>query len=236
MKNLQSKIIVCASFAAILLVSAQIANSQTSSSYDADSKHFEFGVNFMPTIATFDTKASDGSIINGKGKLGYGGGVNLGYNFSQHVGVQAELLYFAISQKNEEQNITHQVNLHYVNIPLLLSLNTGIMKPVNLNLVFGPQLGVSVGGNVKTSNGDGTNTTEAILDIKGGDLGLAYGAGLDFAINEAHTLRLGLGFRGVYGLIDVSDNNKTTNSNSFLILDKSHIKTYSAYLGMSVLF
>ena len=36
-------------------------------------------------------------------------------------------------------------------------------------------------------------------------------------------------------LLDVSDNNFTVNSNSYLILDKTNIKTYSMYIGLAVL-
>ncbi len=240
MKTSKNKIIVYASFAAILCVAALNANAQepapAAASSDASGKMCEIGVRFMPTFSSFQMRGSGGNTISGSVTFGYGVGAIAGLNFSDHVGIQGEILYYSISQKYKESNVTREVNLRYVNIPLLLSLNTGKSKPVNLNFVVGPQIGISAGGNVHTSGGDGTTTADAILVVKKGDLGFAYGAGLDFGLNSARTFRLGVGFRGVYGLFDISDDSRSANTNEFLILDKSHVKTYSGYLGLSLLF
>jgi hypothetical protein len=72
--------------------------------------------------------------------------------------------------------------------------------------------------------------------VRKSDLGLAYGAGVDFGLNATYTTRLGVGFRGVYGLLDISDNNTSTSSDTYYVLDRTHLKTYSAYLGVSFLF
>jgi opacity protein-like surface antigen len=116
----------------------------------------------------------------------------------------------------------------------MLSLNTGKTRAVNLNLVIGPQLGISVGSRYKTIRG--TNDPNAILSVKKGDLGFAYGAGLDFGINAARTVRVGLGYRGVYGLFDISDDNRTTAGDNYLVIDKTNVKTNAAYVGISFLF
>lgn len=220
-----------AAFAAILCASALSAAAQT----DAEDKKIEFGVRLMPTISSFQMQTSDGSTVKGQATIGWGGGAFAGYNFNQNIGVQAELLYFSVAQQHKEGDVNRKVNLRYVNIPLLLSLNTGKSKVVNLNVVAGPQLGVSAGSSVTTTGGDEATRPEAVAVVKTTDIGFAYGAGVDFGLNEARTFRLGLGFRGVYGLFDVSDNSGTTNANSYLILDKSHVKTYSAYVGVSIL-
>ncbi len=196
----------------------------------------EFGVRFMPTVSSFDMKSYEGGTIKGEATWGYGVGGFLGLNLSEHVGAQVEVIYNSLSQQYQESGVDYRVNLYYVNIPLLLSLNTGKTKPVNFNIVAGPQLGISVGSDVKTSGGDGVYTTSAMLSLKKGDIGVAYGAGLDFGVNKAKTIRLGIGFRGVYGLVDISDNSETTTTESFYILDRTNIETYSAYAGVSILF
>ena len=196
----------------------------------------EFGVRFMPTVSSFDMKSNEGGTIEGEATWGYGVGGLLGLNLSEHVGVQVEVIYNSLSQQYQESGVDYRVNLNYVNIPLLISLNTGKTKPVNFNIVAGPQLGISVGSDVKTSGGDGVYTTSAILSLKKGDVGVAYGAGLDFGVNKAKTIRLGIGFRGVYGLVDISDNSETTTTDSFYILDRTNIETYSGYAGVSILF
>ena len=239
MKNLKNKIIFCASVVALLCAGTLNVGAQETANVPATQPSFhavELGVRFMPTFSSFEMKSSSGGKVSGQVTLGYGGGAFLGINFSEHVGIQGEILYFSISQKyKESNNAERSINLRYVNIPLLLSLNTGKSKPVNFNVVAGPQIGLSAGSSVHSSGGDGTTTAEGVLVVKKGDLGFAYGAGLDFCLNPSHTCRLGIGFRGVYGLLDISDNSRTTTTNSYYLLDRTHIKTYSAYIGLSIL-
>lgn len=196
----------------------------------------EIGFRFMPTISSFNMQTSSGGVVKGEAVLGYGVGGFVGFNFSDHVGIQVEAIYSSITQKYVEADREHKVKLNYFNIPLLLTLNTGKSKAVNFSIVGGPQLGLSAGSSIKSSGGDGTSTTQAVLSVKKGDIGLAYGAGLDFGLNAAHSVRLGLGFRGVLGLIDISDNSGTKAADSYYILDRTKIKTYSGYVGLSFLF
>ncbi|MCB0596775.1 MAG: PorT family protein [Lewinellaceae bacterium] len=225
MKNLMFKIVLRASIATLLLGFALNAGAQ----------RIEFGLRFMPTLSSFDVKTSSGGTVKGEATVGFGFGAILGYNFSDHFEIQGEVIYNSLSQKYKELDIERKVKLDYVNIPLLLSLNTGKSKPINFNVVAGPQMGINVGSSLKVSS-SGVDTPNALLSVKKGDLGFAYGAGLDFGLNPASNFRLALGFRGVYGLFDISDNNKNNSTDSFFVLDRSHIKTYSGYIGFSVLF
>jgi len=193
----------------------------------------EFGIRAMPTVSSFEIHNASGGVIEGEATFGFGAGVFLGFNFTDHVGMQVEAIYNTLSQKYSELGNDYQVNLKYVNIPLLLSLNTGKNNPVNLNIVAGPQLGISVGSDI--FNGD-NNPSDAVLNVKNGDLGFAYGAGLDFGLNAAKTVRLGLGFRGVLGMFDISDDSQSITTDNYYVLDRTNVKTYSGYLGFSILF
>lgn len=193
----------------------------------------EFGIRAMPTVSSFEIHNASGGVIEGEATVGFGAGVFLGFNFTDHVGMQVEAIYNTLSQKYSELGNDYQVNLKYVNIPLLLSLNTGKNNPVNLNIVAGPQLGISVGSDI--FNGD-NNPSDAVLNVKNGDLGFAYGAGLDFGLNAAKTVRLGLGFRGVLGMFDISDDSQSITTDNYYVLDRTNVKTYSGYLGFSILF
>jgi hypothetical protein len=226
MKSSKRKIIIYFCTLALLIASV----------IKADAQKVEFGLRFMPTITSFDMKTSSGGTVKGEVTFGYGVGALLGFNFNDHVGIQGELMYSSISQKYKEQDVEQKINLKYVNIPLLLSLNTGKSKPVNLNIVAGPQIGISAGSSVSSTGGEGTSTVNAQLSVKKGDLGFAYGAGLDFGLNASRTARLGIGFRGVFGLIDISDNSNSVATDSYYILDRTHIQTYSGYIGISFLF
>lgn len=221
------KFIIALSLFLVLAFLPQISNAQD--------QRGEFGVRFMPTISSFDVQASSGGRVSSDATIGFGAGIFLGYNFSEHFGIQGEVIYSTLNQKYNEDDIDKEVKLEYINLPLLLSYNTGKLEPVNFNVVLGPQIGISVGSELFSSD-DGDPDNEAVLAVKKGDLGFAYGAGVDFGLNADKTFRLGIGFRGVYGLIDISDNSNNNNTNSYYVLDKAHIKTYSAYLGVSFLF
>lgn len=199
-------------------------------------KVVEFGVRYMPTISSFDVKTSSGGTVKGEATLGYGVGAFLGVNFSKHLGVQAEVIYTSINQKYTDQNVSREINLKYINIPLLLSFNTDKSAPVNLNIVAGPQIGLSTGSSIKSTGGDGTITSQAVLSVKKNDLGIAYGLGVDFGLNPGKTFRLGLGYRGVLGLVDISDNSETTTTDQFYVVSKTHIKTNAGYIGISFIF
>ena len=195
-----------------------------------------FGVRFMPTFTSFNVKNADGNTVKGNVTMGFGAGVVIGRNFNKNVGVNLELLYSSISQKFSEVNGNRKINLNYVNIPILLSLNTNIYKRFNLNLSVGPQIGISVGSKMVTTGGDGANVDQAVLSIKKGDLGFAYGAGFDFGLNDENTLKFSLGFRGVYGVVDISNDNKTVTTGSYYLLDRTHLVTNSGYIGFTALF
>lgn len=199
----------------------------------AHSQHGEFGLRFMPAFSKFDINTSTGGTIKGDIKMGYGVGALLGYHFSDYVGIQGEIIYSSFAQKYSEDNLERNINLKYINIPLLLSLNTGKSKAVNFGVVAGPQIGLNVGSKLLSSDG---SIGDPVLSVKKGDLGFAYGAGFDFGLNPDRTFRLGLGFRGVHGLVDIGDNSNTLENNSYYILDKSRIKVYSGYIGLSWMF
>jgi opacity protein-like surface antigen len=222
----KKQLILCVTISALLMI-------RSASSY---SQKGEFGLRFMPTYSSLKLNTSTGGSVEGSATLGYGVGAFLGFNFNPHIGVQVEGIYTSITQKYKEEEIERKINLKYFNIPLLLSLNTNKNLPVNFNIVGGPQMGISVGSSLSSEGGDGTSTNEAILSVRKGDVGIAFGAGLDFGVNPAKTIRIGFGYRGVRGLFDISDNSRTTTTNSYYILDRTKIKTNSVYVGASIMF
>jgi hypothetical protein len=212
-------------------VSAQL-NSESHNEYE---KNYEFGVRFLPTISNFQMQTSEYNQVSGEVMLGYGGGLFLSYNPFKHMGFQVELNYTSISRKYSISNISRIVNLQYLSIPLLLSFNTNKNRAINFNVVFGPQIGINTGSTIYTSGNDPLYTAIPIVSIKKGDLGLAYGLGFDFGLNDLKTIRLGFGFRGVLGLFNVSNNIELPGVNSFYIIKNSPVHTYTGYVGFSIL-
>jgi len=211
------------------LCSAQYLFAQEASSNDGCGI---FGVRFMPTITSLQFSESQG-VVETSFVMGYGAGVLLGRNFNDHVGLQGEILYSQLAQKYKtSDDVEHKVKLSYINVPLLLSLNSGIRDPVNFNFVIGPQLGLNTGSSIDVDNGGEADTVHAVLAVKRGDIGFAYGAGVDFGSE----VKFSVGFRGVYGLVDISDQSQSVTTNEYYVLDRSHVKTYSLYAGLSFLF
>lgn len=232
MKKFNNKIIVCLSAAILLCAVSLNAVAQET----ASAKRAEFGFRLMPTYSSFDMKTSEGGTVSGDVTLGFGLGALLGFSFSNHVGIQGEFIYSSVSQKINDKDAQHKVSLRYFNIPLLLTLNTGKSKVINLNIVGGPQIGFNVGSSITTTGAADVNNTQPVLSVKKGDVGLAYGAGADIALTSSHTLLLSLGYRGVLGLVDISDQSTSVTTGSYYVLDRTHLKTNSVYAGLTLMF
>ncbi len=171
----------------------------------------EFGVRFMPTLSSVIMDASSGGTVSGQATFGLGAGALLGFNLTKHIGIEVDVIYNSLSQKYTDEGLDRIMNVRYFNIPLLLSLNTGNSNPVNLKAEFGPAIGINMASSI-TSSGD---TLTTVLTTKQTDIGVAYGAGLEFLLNETRTIRLDAGYRGVYGI---------------------KVRTNSAYIGFTFLF
>jgi hypothetical protein len=158
----------------------------------------------------------------------------LAVNLSKHFGIQGEVNYYQVSQSFRDQDLTNKVKIRYLDIPLLISLNTNKEKMVNFNVVAGPQFGLNIGASIKSSGTGDPEDLDAVVAVKKGDVGLAYGAGFGFALNSDHSVRLDIGYRGFYGLVDI-DADKT-GDNSYNVIAKASRKTNAVYAGLTFLF
>jgi opacity protein-like surface antigen len=192
------------------------------------------GFRFLPTFTDFNIKQQNNGNVKGTFVMGYGFGGVIGYHFTPYFGLQGEVLYSVLAQEFTSGEKKHRLDMSYINIPIMAALSTNSCKGVSLNIVAGPQFGINTGSKVKTEGGDGVDTVQAVVAVKPADFGFAYGAGLDFRLSQS--IILGIGFRGVYGLVDISDNSKSTTTNQYYIVDRSHVNTYAGYAGLSFAF
>jgi len=202
-------------------------------SVPAQAQRSEAGIRYMPTFASFRMKTSSGGTVKGTARYGYGVGAFVSFPIGTLFCIQEEAIYNTLSQQYKAQDVTQRVTLNYIDVPILLALNTGKKRTVNASIVAGLQAGISVGNSLFSS---GNNSSQPVVLIKMGDLGFAYGAGLDVALNEAHSFRLGVGYRGVTGLIDISNHKQAVSGNSYNIIDQTTLQTYAAYVSLSLLF
>ncbi|MEO6167267.1 MAG: porin family protein [Chitinophagales bacterium] len=199
------------------------------------SSGFYIGARYLPTISDFKMKQVNGDFYKTSTVLGYGIGGLIGVNLSDHIGLQGEVLYSALAQNYvDATNTERRIDLNYINIPLMVVLNTNSSSVVNLNVTAGPQLGILVGSEFDATGGMAGDTVTAVFAAKSGDFGIAYGAGIDF--NVLPNFSIDLGYRGVIGLVDISDQSKTLTTDQYYILDRSHLMTYAAYVGVKLKF
>jgi opacity protein-like surface antigen len=233
MKNQNKSIVMCFFVVVLLFFSAAKADAQKAD--QSSITKVGVGARFQSIFAVFRMQNSRGEKTGGQAVVGYGGGTFMNYNFTKNIGIQVEMNYSSFSRKYSESDITRTVNLRYIEIPLLVSFNSNKNKIVNLNFVVGPQIGINAGSRIYTTGGEGAVIPNPILNVRDGNLGLAYGFGVDFGLNHKRTLRLGFGGRGVVGLVNISNNGAALNPGTYYILGKTQLHTYSAYIGFSFL-
>ena len=226
-------------FLGILMLTSPLSGitfAQDGDLVEMTTRRVELGFRLMPTISNFQMTAYEGGTIAGQATFGYGAGGRLGINFSEHFSVDAEVLYSNLTQRYRSRDMDRTLNVQYLNVPLLFSLNTGKSNYVNLSLGAGPQLGLSLGSNVDLDEGSGPDTLTAIIDIRENDFGVAYGGGLSFSLNEMRTIRLDLGYRGVYGLVNIASNRREPDANSYYAFENARVRTNALYAGLTLCF
>ncbi|MEW6469853.1 MAG: porin family protein [Bacteroidota bacterium] len=216
------------------VTTASVKAQETTEETKPDLYTGEIGFRLMPTFSSLRLNTYNGETVQGAFTLSLGYGAMLGINLNKNLGLQAEVNYLEIMQKYKDHGLEREVHLNYINIPLLVSFSLDKTKPVNFNVVIGPQLGLNIGSSLRTYGSGETDSLQAVVAVKEGDTGLAYGAGLEFALNPDRNLRLDVGFRGVYGLVDIRG--KETAPNTYNVIVKGARKSYGGYLGLTYLF
>lgn len=157
-------------------------------------------------------------------KIGYAASFNLGYNFSESLGIMGEIQYSLQGQKYEGKQsfggntyeVKRDIDLRYLNIPLFFKFSSGD-KLVRFRFLVGPQLGILLDATqeytrsgekigTKVYNNDGELFTTDANDIKDRfdkyDFGFAGDVGADFHVSDVLCLTAGL--RGNYGFRDIN--------------------------------
>lgn len=119
-------------------------------------------------------------------RTGVQAGIFGGIKFSDHLGIQADILY---SQQGAEFDLG-KFDLDYVNVPIVLKY----YLIQGLNIQAGPQFGFVVKDEVYTQ-GLGANRIEA--DTKNTDVSGVVGAGYDFPFGIRFDARYNFGFTDV---------------------------------------
>ncbi len=182
-------------------------------------------------------------------KMGYAASFNLGYNFSESLGIMGEVQYSLQGQKYEgpqslngsTYDVVRDIDLRYINIPLFFKFSSG-EKLVRFRFLVGPQLGILLDATQEYKRNGAKQGTKAI-DLDGNqfttdennikdrfdkfDFGGALDVGADFHVSDALCLTAGL--RGNYGFRDI-------NARAYRIddLDGEYVPSHNVWGGLYV--
>ena len=174
----------------VLLVALVISVSGISQSIDLGVKA---GVNF--SSINYDNVASS-SIT------GFQAGVFAGIKFSDKLGVQADVLYSKQGAELTVSNVLQQIDLSYVNVPIVLKYYVF----QGLNIQVGPQFGFVIDDNIK-------EILAGQVDAKSADVSGVVGLGYDLPLGLRVDARYNFGFSDVLDGIIPGETDKGDSSN-----------------------
>jgi hypothetical protein len=196
---------------------------------------WEVGFQLMPTYVTFSMNNWDGTSVQGDAIIGLSRSIVTAVALNPTLSIGAEMIYTTFNRQFNQNGALKRLNVNYVSIPILATVNTSKMSRVNVNLVIGPQFGINAGSAVESADGKEPDSLQNIWRGKQGEMGVAYGVGLEFALNSRRSLRLTTGFRGISGFLDVVDNS-TTWAVYYSRTNRVNVHLYSVYTGLTWLF
>lgn len=117
--------------------------------------------------------------------------------FTEHFGLQPEVLYSAQGAKSGDE----KYKLGYVTVPVLVRYNVNSL----ISFHAGPQFGVLA----SAKHTYGSNDEDIKDQVKGSDLGVAMGMGIDLP------MKLNFAVRFIKGLSDINDTSSTVKQKNY---------------------
>ncbi len=212
-------------------------------------KGFNFGLNIAPVISLtkWDSSKKEFKNWDSKSRLGFKGGLMLGYGFAENVGIKTGinvlLAGFSTQIKNVTPNPTNKYSLTAVEVPLLLKMRTNdLASGIHAKGYFGGALGVNVGAKVDASANQtplyeqGKNTiTEHFQPFY---TWFSFGAGIDWDIEGVGMLDLAVVYN--LGLSNIIKPNHeieyTINSETNKIKPYKNLRSRMSYIGLNIGF
>jgi hypothetical protein len=142
--------------------------------------------------------------------IGYTGGMELGYNFDRHFGLQAELIASKQGQNYQEENTAlvktnRSIDLRYTHFPILIKYSGGGDMAIRFYMMAGPQF--SFLRHARETYSSDTMAQSIDHDVterfEPSDVELVFDMGSDFTLWGNWYMSTGLRFN--YGLKDIND-------------------------------
>lgn len=146
----------------------------------------------------------EGDALNFRSTIGYTVGANLGFNFTNSIGIRTGLAYSRQGQNyiNDFVDIPSATKLSYLKIPVLLKFNSDPQAATAFLATLGVDMGILSGGRFSV---DGEDISTDFLDPKdyynAFDLSAVVGFGLQARLDSRLNLNFMLRFS--YSVIDI---------------------------------
>ncbi|MCC7224556.1 MAG: PorT family protein [Chitinophagales bacterium] len=179
-------------------------------------KGLEFGLRFMPqgTGIINQTDFDEGDELNFQTTINFAYGIHAGYNFSDNVGLQTGLLLSQEGQKYVDDlpqpgDNTSELSLSYLQIPLLLKLNSNPHKGAHFVAHLGVQFGILNSVKYYENDVNISDTYAGFLGVdakevyKSADLSGVLGLGARYRLTD--NLQIGSHLYLTYSVADIED-------------------------------
>ncbi|HYG50776.1 MAG TPA: porin family protein [Flavobacteriales bacterium] len=236
-KRTYARLLITVLLAALFYNRLKAQETKPPAHADINQPYYEWEVGFqvMPTYATVTMGNWDGTSVEDDAIIGLSRAGVAAFTLNPTLAVTAEFVYTTFKMEFNHRGSPKRLNVNYISVPLMAAINTSKMSRINVKLVIGPQFGINAGSSVESANGQEPDSLQSLWRVKQGDMGVAYGAGLEFALNSSRSLRLTTGFRGISGFLNVADNS-TNMAVFFSRVNKVNVHLYSVYGGLIWLF
>ncbi len=207
------------------------------------------------TLAPFTLGVVRVSEMDYKLTWGGGGGIVLGYNFTQNWGLQGEILYNYTGQKyednfvgpavipqgtfgpkNERVNVKREIRLSYIRIPIMAKFITNKSHVAKFYCTLGPQIGVRLGAKEEVRIADNVYLPDSLAftpeqKFQRVDVSIALQIGTE--IYATDNLYFDLGLTGFVGVFDINGD-VLKKLDWYSKNDVSYKKSFNANVGLVV--
>jgi len=154
-------------------------------------------------------------------KMGFCIGAFITYNILDMFAIQPEILYTTKGAKSEEElwgrTLKGSINLSYLEIPVLAKFLIPSQSNIKPSFYAGPSLAIKLSGK-KRGEYNGDVKKEDLQNVKGTDLGLVIGAGLDLNLGFLGQGKVTVDIRYTFGLTSISEIRRHDEKNKAISL------------------
>jgi len=159
-------------------------------------KGFYAGVQGAPLLSIkFNGSDVDNAGMDYKAKTSYAYGISAGYNFTKHLGIGTEVMYYQEKQRYLDHSVDYTEKLKYIKVPVLFTYNTNPASRIMFIAKAGPQVGILMSSTISKASNPAMNGNNRDL-YKKLSLGAMLGTGARIRLTDHIYADAGLRFDG----------------------------------------